>query len=121
MQALGYTWQWLDDDCLKTTTPTLPAVKQISPGRKVFFNQLIAAYQGWKDSRNDPAKSITFGDGSPLDTDAVIQAVQLADELSIDLPWQAGNVALVDNLTVLHGRKPFEGTRRVLASLVAAD
>ena len=36
-----------------------------------FFNQLIAAFQGWKDARNDPSKAITFGDGTPLDRDAV--------------------------------------------------
>ncbi|MEL7517687.1 MAG: TauD/TfdA family dioxygenase, partial [Pseudomonadota bacterium] len=33
--------------------------------------------------------------------------------------WQPGDVALVDNFTVMHGRRPFEGKRRVLASLVA--
>jgi alpha-ketoglutarate-dependent taurine dioxygenase len=30
-------------------------------------------------------------------------------------------VALVDNFVTMHGRRTFAGTRRVLASLVAAD
>ena len=45
--------------------------------------------------------------------------VLLADEFTQDLAWQAGDVALIDNFTVMHGRRPFEGKRRVLASLIA--
>jgi alpha-ketoglutarate-dependent taurine dioxygenase len=46
-------------------------------------------------------------------------AVALAEELIVDLQWQQGDVALVDNYRVMHGRRPFHGERRVLASLVA--
>ena len=48
-------------------------------------------------------------------------AIELADELSFNLAWQAGDVALIDNYLVMHGRRPFKGERRVLASLVADD
>lgn len=121
LRGLGYQWQWADDGCLRAITPVLPAVHDLGDGRQSFFNQLIAAFCGWKDSRNDPAKAITFGDGSPLDRDAVLVAVALADELAFDVPWQRGNVALVDNYVVMHGRRTFSGTRKVLASLVAAE
>ncbi len=121
LHALDYECEWLDDGCLRATTPVLPAVHEISPGRKSFFNQLIAAFCGWKDSRNDPSKSITFGDGAPLDRDAVSLAVELAEELTFDIPWQRGDVALVDNFVAMHGRRTFAGKRSVLASLVAAE
>ncbi len=120
LKRLGYTWQWLDDGCLRATTPVLPAVHELAPGRTSFFNQLIAAARGWKDSRNDPSRSITFGDGSPLDPEAVALAVAIAEELSFDIPWQQGDVALVDNMVAMHGRRRYQGTRKVLASLVAA-
>jgi len=121
MSELGYAWEWLTDGCLRATTPVLPAVKEIEPGRKVFFNQLIAAFHGWKDSRNDPTKAITFGDGTPLNPETVDRVAGIAEELTFDVPWQNGDVALVDNLVVMHGRRTFEGTRKVLASLVAMD
>lgn len=35
-----------------------PAVYEVAPGRKTFFNQLIAAFQGWKDERNDPSGTL---------------------------------------------------------------
>lgn len=118
---LGYSWEWLDDGCLKATTPVLPAVRVLPDGRKTFYNQLIAAFKGWKDSRNDPSKAITLGDGTPLDKAAVLKAADLAEEITFDVPWQSGDVALVDNYLVMHGRRTFLGTRKVLASLVAAE
>ncbi len=120
MEKLGYTWEWLEDGCLRATTPTLPAVRELDSGRTSFFNQLIAAFHGWKDARNDPSKSITHGDGSPLDKDGVQMAVDLAAQFTFDVPWQAGDVALVDNYVTMHGRRSFSGTRKVLASLVAS-
>lgn len=119
MRELGYEWQWREDGSLETTTPVLPAVKKLKDGRETFFNQLIAAFRGWKDERNDPGKSITFGDGQPLPADDVLRACELADLVTFDVPWCSGDVALVDNLVAMHGRRPFEGARRVLASLVA--
>jgi hypothetical protein len=120
LRELGYSWEWLPDGSLRATTPKLPAVKSLPDGRKVFFNQLIAAFKGWKDARNDPSKAITFGDGARLDADAVHAAAALADEIAFDVPWQPGDVVLVDNYLVMHGRRPFTGTRKVWASLVAA-
>ena len=121
LRDLGYSWEWLPDGSLRATTPVLPAVRKLSGGRKSFFNQLIAAAKGWKDTRNDPSKALTFGDGSPLDREAVNVATQLGEELSFDVPWQAGDVTLVDNYVAMHGRRTFAGTRRVLASLVAME
>jgi alpha-ketoglutarate-dependent taurine dioxygenase len=121
LTQLGYSFEWLPGGDLRATTPVLPAVRDLGDGRKSFFNQLIAAFQGWKDTRNDPSKAITFGDGTPLDRNAVDVATQLAEELAFDVPWQNGDVALVDNYVTMHGRRTFTGTRKVLASLVACE
>ena len=115
---LGYEWEWRDDDALRATTPVLPAVRTLEDGRRVFFNQLIAAFRGWADRRNDPSKSVTFGDGSPITGEDMATAITIADTLTHDLAWQKGDVALLDNFLVMHGRRPFAGKRRVLASLI---
>ena len=119
MAKLGYTWKWLEDGSLRATTPVLQAVKALPNGKKSFFNQLIAAFHGWKDARNAPEKGITFGDGSPLSRDTAMEVAGLAEELTFDVNWEAGDVALVDNYVAMHGRRTFQGPRHVLASLVA--
>ena len=112
LRDMDYDCEWLPDGSLKATTPVLPAVFEVSPDRKTFFNQLIAAFQGWKDDRNDPSKAIRFGDGSPLDREAVNVATKIAYEIAFDLPWQRGDAVLVDNLLTMHGRRTFPARAR---------
>jgi len=119
LTELGYSWDWQSDDSLRVTTAALPGVRNLGGGRSSFFNQLIAAFRGWADSRNDPDRAITFGGGEPISLDNMAPAIRLVDEMTYDLQWQTGDVALIDNYKVMHGRRPFEGKRRVLASLVA--
>lgn len=121
LKKLNYSWEWLEDGSLRATTPVLPAIRKLANGRTSFFNQLIAAARGWKDARNDPRKALTFGDGSLLDPAMAIEATRLGEELSFDVPWQNGDVALVDNYVAMHGRRTFTGVRKVLASLVAME
>lgn len=119
MADLGYSWEWRTDESLKATSPVLPAVRALPDGRKTFFNQLIAAFRGWKDTRNDPSKAIVFGDGTPLDPSIMLHVVDIAESLCFDVEWQQGDVALVDNFTTMHARRTFSGTRKVLAAFVA--
>ena len=119
LAKLGYTWEWQANGDLSVTTPVLPAVRRLANARTSFFNQLIAAFNGWKDTRNDPSRAIRFGDGSLLNPIDVATASAIADEFTFDIPWQQGDIALVDNYVAMHGRRTFEGTRKVLASLVA--
>jgi hypothetical protein len=54
-------------------------VKVSSNGNKTFFNQIIAAYTGWIDSRNDPKLAVVYGDDSPLPDDILMD---LADYMN---------------------------------------
>ena len=117
LAALEYDWQWLPDDSIRTTTPALPLIRHAPSGNEVFFNQLIAAFCGWRDQRNEGTRSVTYGDGSAFDAADVQSAVEIAYELVFDLPWESGDVALIDNYQVMHGRRSFSGQRSVLASL----
>lgn len=119
LRSLGYDWEWLPDESLRATTPVLPAVRELADGRRVFFNQLLAAFRGWQDKRNTAAKTICFGDGSAIPASAMDCASALAEEMTFDLQWHTGDFALVDNFLVMHGRRPYSGERRVLAALVA--
>lgn len=117
LASLQYQWCWLPDDNLSVTTPALPLIRQTQLGREVFFNQLIAAYCGWQDQRNDSKRSVTYGDGSEFDEADLKAAVEIAYGSVFDLAWQTGDVALIDNYLVMHGRRPYAGQRSVLASL----
>jgi len=130
MAELGYTWQWLENETLRCTSPALPAVR-VAPGpaaRRVFFNQLVAQIANATDFHDRSGaegkvedvleKYITFGDGSKMDAKILNEAKQLCEDVAVEMVWQPGDVALLDNYLVMHARRAFEGKRRVLASLV---
>jgi hypothetical protein len=112
LAELGYTWRWLEDGSLKATTPVLPAVVDLGDNKQVFYNQLIAAYMGWKGVRENPSSAITFGDDSAIPVAALQLAAKLAEKFTFDLPWQDGDLALVDNYITMHGRRPYSGPRK---------
>lgn len=119
LKELGYSWEWINDGGLCATTPVLPAVVELTDGRKVFYNQLIAAYLGWKGVKQDPSSAIKFGDDSLIPVSALELVASLAHQFTFDLEWQASDVALVDNYMAMHGRKPFSGEqkRQILVTL----
>lgn len=56
MKQYEYTWEWIqiEDgsyDCI-LTTKLMTAYRVASTGRKVFFNQIVAAFTGWTGKRN---------------------------------------------------------------------
>lgn len=122
LKELGYSWQWKDDGSLNATTPVLPAVLELDNGKKVFFNQLIAAYMGWKGVRENPSSALTFGDDTAIPKAGLELVNELSKEFTFDVPWQDGDVAIVDNYMAMHGRRPFTGERKrqVLAAFAEA-
>jgi alpha-ketoglutarate-dependent taurine dioxygenase len=112
LRSLGYSWSWNDDDSLRAQTAALPAIRTLDGGRKIFFNQIIAAYSGWKGVKEDPASALCFGDDSELSKAYLDTIVDIAKQLSYNLPWQDGDVAVVDNHLAMHGRLPFAGKRK---------
>ncbi|XP_023515356.1 clavaminate synthase-like protein At3g21360 [Cucurbita pepo subsp. pepo] len=114
---LGMKVEWLNDG-VKTVMGPIPAIKYDEVRqRKIWFNSMVAAYTGWEDARNDPVKAVTFGDGTPLPADIIYDCLRILEEESVAIPWQKGDVLLIDNWAVLHSRRPFLPPRRVLASL----
>ncbi|KDO51792.1 hypothetical protein CISIN_1g019661mg [Citrus sinensis] len=115
---LGMKLEWMEDGGVKTIMGPIPAIKyDESRQRKIWFNSMVAAYTGWKDDRNDPVKAVTFGNGKPLPADIVHDCLNILEEESVAIPWQKGDVLLIDNWAVLHARRSFNPPRRILASL----
>lgn len=120
LAELGYEWEWLSNGDLKAITPILPAVLDLGT-KKVFYNQLVAAYMGWDGVRDDPSRALAFGDGSAIPKEGLERIAELSKNFTFDLQWQDGDVALLDNKITMHGRRPYSGERKrqVLVALAA--
>ena len=102
-------------------TKTVPAIRydtgEKRSDQKTFFNAIVAAYTGWNDTRNDGKKAVVYSDGSSVDPVFIENAAGIMDEIKVSFKWEAGDLLLLDNRTTMHSRNPFEGKRRILASL----
>ena len=63
---------------------------------------------------------LVFGDGTPMPLEPIKRAHELSEAAAVNLQWEKGDCALLDNRLVMHARRPWQGDgpRRVLASLV---
>jgi len=121
--------EWLDETTLRTAQVSQGAATHPETGDRVFFNQAHLFHVSNVDSEAAAAlvslfgadrlpRNAYYGDGGHLDAadlDRVRTAFRGAE---ITFPWAAGDVLLLDNMRVAHGRKPFTGPRKVLASLM---
>ncbi|PLB52043.1 taud/tfda taurine catabolism dioxygenase [Aspergillus steynii IBT 23096] len=125
---LGATASWQPDGSLHVLQH-LPAIRRVeSTGKGTFFNGLAGTYGNAKDNgalepphRNSNGVGFKlptlFGDGSPIPHVYHERLIELQDRIGFLVPWEEGDVALVNNFTVAHGRTPWEGKRRLLVSL----
>jgi alpha-ketoglutarate-dependent taurine dioxygenase len=60
-----------------------------------------------------------YGDGSPIPAGALAELAEAYRAEESAVPWQAGDVLLVDNLLAAHGRQPYSGNRQVVVSMAA--
>jgi alpha-ketoglutarate-dependent taurine dioxygenase len=121
--------EWINEETLRTTQVCQGTARHPLTGEQLFFNQAHmfhvtalgaegAASLVGVFGRDELPRHAHYGDGSEIshkDLDTLRSA--LAQE-SISFSWQTGDVLLLDNMRVAHGRRPFKGPRKILASLM---
>lgn len=112
----GTTFSWLPDGSMKTTTMLLPAMRVDKRTNKMmWFNAIDDAYRAYDDERNIPEESVCFGDGKYMEADKMATMKDVLEGNAVDYMWRHGDVIMIDNIQVLHARRPFEHPRKVYA------
>ncbi|ORT57427.1 TauD/TfdA family dioxygenase [Streptomyces sp. CB03238] len=119
---------WVGRDGLRTRAVRQALTRHPRTGETVWFNHahmwhistlpdevaeyLLAAYGPEGVPRN-----AFYGDGTPIEDEAVELIGNLYQEAAVSLPWQRGDVLIVDNFLATHAREPFHGDRRILVAM----
>ncbi|MEU9900563.1 TauD/TfdA family dioxygenase [Streptomyces phaeochromogenes] len=120
-------WEW-GPDGLRVTQLRPATAEHPVTGAEVWFNQ---ADQWHPAGLGDEASAelydiltpdefpqyVTFADGTPIPDAYVKQILDRGLKSAVDVDWAGGDVLLIDNVLLAHGRRPFEGTRRVLVAM----
>lgn len=124
----GIRARWRPDGGLRTEQDRPAVAVHPATGAETWFNH--AAFFHVSSLPPDVARGLTdqfgpadlptnsyYGDGSPIEDDvlATIRAAYAAETRSA--PWHDGDVLLVDNLLVAHGREPFTGPRSIAVAM----
>jgi alpha-ketoglutarate-dependent taurine dioxygenase len=121
--------EWLSADLLRTVQVCQGVSRHPVTGEKVFFNQAHLFHPSRLGAENVRSlnevygkdklpRCAYFGDGGEI-SDATIQAVDAAfRDNSVEFSWKAGDVLLLDNMQVAHGRRAYKGPRKVVAALL---
>jgi alpha-ketoglutarate-dependent taurine dioxygenase len=123
------SFEWLDADTLRTIQICQGTARHPSTGERVFFNQAHLFHASSLGEENAKAllelcgedrlpRHACYGDGQDIDPRDLETINAAFRSEAISLPWQAGDVFLLDNMQVAHGRRAFTGTRKVIAALL---
>lgn len=56
----------------------------------------------------------SFADGSLIDDTLINEIARLAENFTLEIPWQDGDIAVIDNKRVMHGRRKIKDKKREL-------
>jgi len=121
-------FEWKDDNRLRTRQVRQSVARHPKTQEMVWFNQAHlfhisnlelevreALLELFKEE--DIPRNTYYGDGSPIETSVLDEIREAYQQASVSFPWQEGDVLLLDNVLVAHGRKPFVGKRKVVVAM----
>jgi alpha-ketoglutarate-dependent taurine dioxygenase len=65
----------------------------------------------------DLPRNAYYGDGSPFSSEDLDEVRRAYKEATVVFSWQPGDILMLDNMLVAHGRRPYSGQRRILVAL----
>jgi alpha-ketoglutarate-dependent taurine dioxygenase len=58
-----------------------------------------------------------YGDGSPIEPDVLEEIREAYRRETVSFAWREGDILVLDNMLVAHGRNPYAGYRKILVAL----
>jgi alpha-ketoglutarate-dependent taurine dioxygenase len=129
--SLGMDYRWRPSGDLEVTN-TLPAIiHHPTTGEPLWFNHVPSLHFNRRTLGNivyatrklvyrsgyDVPTNVFYGDGSPIPMSDLAGIYDALDRHTVSFPWEKGDLLIVDNRIIAHGRNPFLGKRKILVAM----
>lgn len=121
-------FEWKDSDRLRTRQVRPGVIQHPITGATSWFNHaaffhvttlepsifkaLLAEFL-----EEDLPHNTYYGDGSAIEPEILAEIRAAYAQETVIFSWESGDILLLDNILVAHGRKPFQGTRKVIVGM----
>jgi alpha-ketoglutarate-dependent taurine dioxygenase len=127
----GLSWSWTSGDGLRVES-VLPATRaHPHTGQPVWFNQSTTMHPNWRalgivypylrltchDVDRYPY-NVQYGDGRPVAAQDLATVYDAMDRLTLAPRWRTGDLMLLDNRWIAHGRGVYLGSREIQVALM---
>ena len=131
-QSAGIEYEWKSDGELRTRQVCQAIAVHPLTRETVWFNQahlfhvsnlepaVREALLSVVDEADLPRQAY-YGDGTSIEPAVLDEIRDVYRCHAIQFPWQKGDVMMLDNMLVAHGRTPFNGPRKILVAMAESS
>ncbi|OUL22223.1 taurine catabolism dioxygenase TauD [Nostoc sp. RF31YmG] len=121
-------FEWKSGERLRTRQLRQAVAQHPKTGELVWFNHatffhvstleptlrdaLLAEFK-----EEDLPNNTYYGDGSPIEPEVLEELRVAYQQETVLFPWQEGDLLMLDNMSVAHGRSPFVGSRKIVVGM----
>lgn len=120
--------EWKEGDRLRTKQVRKAVAQHPRTGEFVWFNHaaffhISTLEQTIRESllsefkEEDLPHNTYYGDGSQIEPSVLDEIRSAYHQEMKTFPWQQGDILMLDNMSVAHGRSPFSGQRKVVVGM----
>ena len=124
----GIEYEWKPGDRLRTRQVRRAIATHPKTGEKVWFNHAAFFHVSSLDplireallrefQEQDVPFNTYYGDGSPIESDVLEELRAAYREEMVQFPWKKGDVMILENMSVCHGRAAYSGPRKVAVAM----
>jgi alpha-ketoglutarate-dependent taurine dioxygenase len=126
--SANIAYEWKDGHRLKTRQVRPAIARHPMTGEMLWFNHVAFWHVASLDEEvrlaiesmfepGDLPYNTYYGDGELIDKEIIAELREAYRQETVTFQWQKGDLLMLDNMLVAHGRNPYKGARRVLVAM----
>ncbi|HEV2801334.1 MAG TPA: amino acid adenylation domain-containing protein [Pyrinomonadaceae bacterium] len=126
--AAGIEFEWRRENDLQTRKRTAAVRRHPQTGEVVFFNQVQLHHISCLDAAvresllslfkaDELPRNVYYGDGKPIEDEVMAEVGAAYERAVVAFPWQPGDILMLDNMLVAHGRYSYTGQRKIVVAM----